>query len=445
MKRYFNQIENSQTPKPTKMKTPLTQIFIMFLLIIGTVSSSNSANAQCIAPNLKFLSPVLISGTSLSVGAKYKFSNVTPGVDCIVTIVKFNNGAKLITIKNTVDGYPDAWQPTIDGTTGPTGIKSWIDWNLSFQTTAGTPFIFPCLEMAAIDVDGDNTKVGEFIESNGHSKYTIPATSLLTITNMAGGITEVQGPVTNRPGIDTAAQDVRINFSYNNISSLNLKLGATIFPSSSGSAATQRLNCIYFKQVTLNPYFILPVTFLSLNANYSDNKVMINWSADNAISTNHFEVERSFDNDNFKAIAMLLDGFSINSSAKSYKFNDNAAELNSKSIVYYRIKQIDNNGKYSYSNIISVRIQNSTRDNVQVFPNPFIGNLNIGINTKLNCNAEIKLISVAGQVMSVNSYSVNKGYNNIQISNLNNLTKGIYVAIIKVNGEIVSSQKVIKN
>ena len=104
------------------MKTPLTQIFIMFLLIIGTVSSSNSANAQCIAPNLKFLSPVLISGTSLSVGAKYKFSNVTPGVDCIVTIVKFNNGAKLITIKNTVDGYPDAWQPTIDGTTGPTGI-----------------------------------------------------------------------------------------------------------------------------------------------------------------------------------------------------------------------------------------------------------------------------------------------------------------------------------
>ena len=74
------------------------------------------------------------------------------------------------------------------------------------------PYVYPCLDISAIDVDGDNTRIGEFVESEGHVNITVPNPTLLTITDMGNGRAEALAPVTNRSGIDTSAMDVCIVF-----------------------------------------------------------------------------------------------------------------------------------------------------------------------------------------------------------------------------------------
>ena len=61
-------------------------------------------------------------------------------------------------MKNVGLGYFDAWQPIINGPGAPVGNKSWIDWKVTFKTTAGLNYTFSCLAICAIDVDGDNGK-----------------------------------------------------------------------------------------------------------------------------------------------------------------------------------------------------------------------------------------------------------------------------------------------
>ena len=57
-------------------------------------------------------------------------------------------------------GYADAWQPTVGGP-GTYG-SSYIKWDVKFDS-AGTTHIFSTLNASAIDVDGDNVRVREFI------------------------------------------------------------------------------------------------------------------------------------------------------------------------------------------------------------------------------------------------------------------------------------------
>ena len=48
-------------------------------------------------------------------------------------------------------GYADAWQPIIDGPGTPLGNKSWIDWAVSFKSSAtGLNYPFTCLVICAI-------------------------------------------------------------------------------------------------------------------------------------------------------------------------------------------------------------------------------------------------------------------------------------------------------
>ena len=422
------------------MKTIKT-LFIGFLslLIVGT-----SANGQCISPDLKFANPTLVAGTALAEGAIYKFPNITPGIDCLIKLVKLNGGATLISMETPNQGYPDAWQPIIDGPGAPSGNKSWIDWEVSFQTNAGANYAFTCLDISAIDVDGDNGNIGEFVESDGQTSYDLPTPTLLTITDKGNGRIEAQGPIVNRPGIDTSAMDVRINYLYNGKDKIELKLGSTVLGTGTGGA-TKRLNCIYFKRIADKPFSILPVRFASFDAVANDKKVELNWITDNEVNNNYYEVERSFDGNNFSLIAMVLDAAKTYSSSKSYKMDDHSAALNGKEIVYYRLKQVDNTGKFSYSIVVVVRLQANKGISMQVSPNPFKENVSVRFTAAENGTGVIRMMNVTGQVVNTRNVIISKGNNSLQITNLSGLSKGIYAAQVVINGMVLDNQKIIKN
>ena len=156
-------------------------------------------------------------------------------------------------------------------------------------------------------------------------------------------------------------------------------------------------------------------------------------------------MERSFDMTTFKTIGIVLDGKALNGTGKSYQYKDQAAELNGKNMVYYRLKQFELDHKTDYSKILAVRLQQETTSSMQVSPNPFAENLVVRFEAKGNGTVEIRLLNMSGQTMLSKHSTISKGNNSIQLQGLAALTPGVYVARLIVNGIVAEHQKIIKN
>lgn len=420
------------------------------------ISLSFSVKAQTI-PKLKFKNPLLVAGTAGQVGATYKFSNVFNNIDAYIKIENIVNGAVLKNIDESSLGYNDAWQPTVGGP-GTYG-SSYIKWDVRFDS-AGTSYVFPILNASAIDVDGDNVRVREFVGINGQSSYGIPTQipSLLTITKVkdtdningtdaSDSNLNALGPVINRTGIDTLSQDVRINFSFTNKSEFKIYTGSQVDNNgSTGAIATDRYHCIYFANIA-GIYIVLPVTYESFNAILNNNAVNLLWTTSSDINNDHFEIEKSFDQSNFSTTGFVLGAQSENNGIAQYSFQDKDKEILNHTIVYYRLKQVDINGRITYSAVKTVRINNTTdqKITVQVMPNPYMDKLNINFDSKNSGKAEIRMISATGTLIKKEELIINKGINSVQLQNLSSQVSGMYVVNIIVNGQLIGSQKIIKN
>ena len=426
------------------------------LAVVASFTGYFSFAQVCTSPKLSFKNPTLYSGVAKQEGAKYKFANVTPGVDAIILLKKIKYGASLVCMDTTNMGYDDAWQPIIDGPTGPVGNKSFIDFEITFQTTAGSSYTYPCLDLSAIDIDGDNVKIREFVTSKDYSSYNTPAGTLMSLLSdsqngnqgdnedPSSPGTEGKGPVANRLDIDTTALDVRVNFKYNNKNKIRVTLGAYVDNSNPAASATARYSSLYFKTVSNVISAPLPVTYTSFNAAVNNKTVLLNWITSHEYNSSHFEVERSFDKTSFTTLGLVLDANMVKGDDRTYGFKDNATELQSNSVAYYRLKQVDIDGNFTYSTIIAVRLQAKSGIQMQTSPNPFTEKINVSLSATENTNAEIRLVNLTGQSVISRKLTVTKGFNNIVIDGLGALNSGIYIGQVLMNGVVVDNQKIIK-
>ena len=428
------------------------------IIILIIILTANSLRAQDTLPKLKFSQPHLISGTDGQVNATYKFADVTSGVDAYITIENIVNGAYLVTIDDSTLGYYNAWQPTVGGN-GLYG-SSYIKWDIKFEDKVGQNYTFPKLAATDIDIDGDNVRVREFIGINGQSAYSTPTQipTLLTISNQADtdNINHndpsdtnliALGPVANRTGIDTSAQDVRLNFTLTGSSEFKMYTGEEVDNNgTSGGIATSRYHCIYFQDIR-STNKLLPVTYESFNAAVDNNMVNLYWTTDAEINNDHFEVERSFDQSSFTTLGFVLGAQSVKSGISQYSFKDNNNEILKHNVIYYRLKQVNADGSYTYSVVKMVHFNNinDTKLVIQVMPNPYMDKLNVNFDSKHDGKAEIRMISASGTIVKKIETTINKGFNNVQLLDLSSQLPGMYVVNIVVNGESIGSQKIIKN
>jgi len=425
--------------------------------------------AQGTSPNLVFASPVLVSGTAGQKDATYKFSNVIAGVDAYVEIRDIVNGAILVNIDDSTLGYYDAWQPTIGGP-GVFGT-SYIKWTIEFKTTSGSDYKFPLMDLTAVDIDGDNSRVREFIDMQGQSSADVPTViaSLLTISNVSdhegnnnddhggndgdnsgsgnssgGEALHVLGPVANRTGIDTTSLDVKMNYHFINQSKIKVTIGAQVDDNgSTGGVATDRYTSLYFKR-TSNTFAILPVVYRSFDVTLNNKSVDLFWITEAMAGNDHFEVERSFDQASFSTIGMVLGAQSKNGISDLYSFRDATAALADHKVIYYRLKQVDIDGKFTYSVIKTVRINTAAKAFVQVSPNPYMDKLNVNFVSNESGKAEVRLMSASGHVVRTAASAITRGYNNIQLQALGSQAGGLYIADIIINGTLLTSIKVLK-
>ena len=423
-------------------------------ILIALISTLFFSFAQAqTAPKLKFRQPQLVSGIDGTIGAMYKFANVTDGVDAFVSIEDIKNGAILVNIDDSTIGYYDAWQPTVGG---PNAVgSSYIKWNIDFKTSDGSVYTFATLDATAVDVDGDNASINEFIGVNGQSGYSVPTEipTLLTVISLNDtdnvkqdnpGATTLWaiGPITNRMNIDTSSEDVRINYDFANASKIKFYTGSTV---GAPDGAVNRYHSIYFMDIQDKHFNVLPVTYRTFDATIGDATVNLSWTTDAKISNDHFEVERSFDQTNFSTIGIILGAQAGNGASEQYNFKDDAPGLAGHTIIYYRLKQVNVAGEINYSVVKTLRTKKAvTKAFVQVSPNPYMDRLNVNFVSDASGSGQVTFINASGSVIKITASAVTKGYNTIQLQNLQSQPAGLYVANVTINGKEIASLKVLK-
>jgi len=124
----------------------------------------------------------------------------------------------------------------------------------------------------------------------------------------------------------------------------------------------------------------LPIELVSFKGSCKENVVLFNWTTASESNNDYFTIERTQDTGKFVEIG-TIEGANNSTESIDYSFTDNAP-LND--ISYYRLKQTDFDGNYSYSKLVNVDSDSKTSE-INIYPNPNSGNFNVE-GAKLNSN-----------------------------------------------------------
>ncbi|MES2890881.1 MAG: T9SS type A sorting domain-containing protein [Bacteroidota bacterium] len=190
---------------------------------------------------------------------------------------------------------------------------------------------------------------------------------------------------------------------------------------------------------------VLAVKFLSFDAALVGNSVACKWSVSEETVNNHYELERSYDGKTFASIAYIFSQENSPATKNDYSFIDKSATSQSKKMAFYRVKEVDQQGRISYSGVMSVKLAASAANSITTTPNPFKETISVAFQSSLVGKGEVKLVNMTGQPVGYKTTTINKGTNTVQLENLGSLPTGIYVAQLSINGVFAGNQKLVKN
>ncbi len=193
---------------------------------------------------------------------------------------------------------------------------------------------------------------------------------------------------------------------------------------------------VYGAQPTATP---LPVELISFTAKSKEGNIILEWATASEVNNSHFEIQRGSSLSTFENIGSVR-GNGTSNKAKHYQYKDTNPLPN---ITYYRLKQVDLDGNFSYSNIVAVNTFDSGVIKLAtIYPNPFTSEITISLHSTVSSVANIQLISFAGKVVYTNKAQLKTGVNELVLS-LEDLPASIYLIRILGSG-ININQKVIK-
>lgn len=175
----------------------------------------------------------------------------------------------------------------------------------------------------------------------------------------------------------------------------------------------------------------LPVKWLSFNADlYNEQSVLLNWQTASEQNNAWFETERSIDMVSWQTVDKQK-GAGTSNRIHTYSTIDNITALSHAPNIYYRIKQTDVNGNYTYSEVKEVTINTNQNISVEVNPNPFQSSL--GLNITLPTQQIVKIAVKNGLGINVATFEKEVKTDNqyIQLDDLQSLPSGIYLVQIE--------------
>ena len=175
---------------------------------------------------------------------------------------------------------------------------------------------------------------------------------------------------------------------------------------------------------------IVPVELTSFTASVSETNVTLSWVTASETNNQGFEIERNAGN-GFETIG-FVPGFGTTTETRSYSFTDGGL---SKGTYSYRLKQIDFNGMYEFSEVVEVEIViPDVFSLAQNYPNPFNPSTKITFSLAVDSKVSLKIFDVLGQeVASLVNQDLTQGVHTYNF-NASGINSGVYFYKIEATG-----------
>lgn len=167
----------------------------------------------------------------------------------------------------------------------------------------------------------------------------------------------------------------------------------------------------------------LPVKLLYFKAQASNDKVILNWATAQEINNEAFIVERSTDGVQYQSMATLA-GKGNSSNTSYYTYTDNAIAGK----FYYRLKQVDADGRFTYSTVVAVSLQNEAKQ-ISVYPNPVKDQFRLSIPQAVN-EGMLCIYDSKGTIV------LKQKVVNGQYINSSQLASGVYFVNVEAKGAV---------
>jgi hypothetical protein len=187
---------------------------------------------------------------------------------------------------------------------------------------------------------------------------------------------------------------------------------------------------------------VIPVELTSFVASVNDNNVTLDWETATEVNNSGFAIERKSVTSDFAQIGFVA-GFGTTTEPKAYTFTDNSLRPGTYS---YRLKQIDFDGTFEYSDVIEVEVLTpDVYTLAQNYPNPFNPSTKIAFSLAVDSKVSLKIFDVLGQeVATLVNQDLTAGVYNYDF-NATGINSGVYfykIEAVGVNGnEFVDIKK----
>lgn len=171
---------------------------------------------------------------------------------------------------------------------------------------------------------------------------------------------------------------------------------------------------------------VLPIELASFTGHAIDQKVTLEWTTITEINNDYIALEHSYDGRFFAEITRL-DGAGSTNQVQHYSYEHNTP-LNGTN--YYRLKQVDYDGKFTYHEVISVDIVIS--ESVELYPNPTQDVLNIRFSDVEDSGLQMQIFDALGRLVFEQYHPAGQSSAKLNISNLGS---GVYSLRIDKGGD----------
>lgn len=182
----------------------------------------------------------------------------------------------------------------------------------------------------------------------------------------------------------------------------------------------------------------LPIDLLSFDAYPKAKSITLKFVTASEVNNRGFEIQRSLSPPEFKNIGWV-DGHGTTSEIHEYSFDDRDVVPNN--TYYYRLKQIDFDGKSEFSEIVAAKITGSNFF-MNVIPNPYSGKTNITFSLESEADVSIEVLNTMGQRVAILDQGMKaKGDYRYDFSaKEKGYATGMYTVRVTVNGEVHSKR-----
>lgn len=158
---------------------------------------------------------------------------------------------------------------------------------------------------------------------------------------------------------------------------------------------------------------VLPVTLLEFTARADKQTVVNSWRTTQEINFKHFVVEHSVDGLNFNVLgSVAASGYAGTTNDYEFVHNNPATGAN-----FYRLKQVDKDGKFTYSPIVKINFNAGKRQPI-AYPNPVRNNLTLAIPQELLAGKRYQVIIMDGKKSLVKKLNITQATTQIKVENL---------------------------